>query len=309
MQTMEYAATRGFQSSTIQRPHLKSDEGYASRVVTERHTTHIIDILRTEAGRAQSLHMVSEGFVDYYGTPLIAKGEIKGVLEIYHRSPLNLNAEQLGFFEALAGQSAIAIDNAELFNSLRNTHRDLIMAYDATIEGWSRAMDLRDKETEGHTQRVTTMTLSLARAMGIREVDIVPIQRGGLLHDIGKLGVPDGILLKPDNLTDAEWEIMRQHPTLAFNMLAPISYLRNAIDIPYCHHEKWDGSGYPRRLRAEQIPIAARIFAIADVWDAITSDRPYRKAWSKDEALEYIKQQSGKHFDPQVVDTFLKLIS
>jgi len=309
LQTMEYAATRGFQSPAIQRAHLKLGEGYASRVVTERHTSHITDILRTEAGRAQSLHMASEGFVDYYGTPLIAKGEIKGVLEIYHRSPLNLNAEQLEFFEALAGQSAIAIDNAELFNSLRNTHMDLIMAYDATIEGWSRAMDLRDKETEGHTQRVTTMTLNLARAMGIREADIVPIQRGGLLHDIGKLGVPDGILLKPDNLTGAEWEIMRQHPTFAFNMLAPISYLRNAIDIPYCHHEKWDGSGYPRRLRAEQIPIAARIFAIADVWDAITSDRPYRKAWSKEEALEYIKQQSGKHFDPQVVDAFLKLIA
>ena len=168
-------------------------------------------------------------------------------------------------------------------------------------------MDLRDKETEGHTQRVTTMTVKLARAVGIPEADIIHIQRGGLLHDMGKLGVPDNILLKAGSLTEEEWEIMRQHPTFALNMLAPIAYLKNAIDIPYCHHEKWDGTGYPRRLKGDQIPLAARIFAIADVWDALTSDRPYRTAWSHEKVLAYIKEQSGKHFDPQVVEAFLKM--
>ena len=182
-------------------------------------------------------------------------------------------------------------------------------AYDATIEGWSRAMDLRDKETEGHTQRVTDMTMRLSLAMNVDEADLVQIRRGALLHDIGKLGVPDHILLKADALTDEEWEIMRQHPGYAFRMLASVDYLRHALEIPYSHHEKWDGSGYPRGLKGLEIPLAARIFAVADVWDAITSDRPYRKGWSKADALKYIQEQSGSYFDPQVVNVFLKIIN
>jgi putative nucleotidyltransferase with HDIG domain len=230
------------------------------------------------------------------------------VLEIYHRSPLNLNAEQLQFFETLAGQAAIAVDNAQLFNSLQNAHMDLIMSYDATIAGWSRAVDLRDEETHEHTQRVTDLTLRLARAMKVEESQLLHIRRGALLHDIGKIGVPDKILLKPDKLTDEEWRQMRKHPEFAYELLSSIRYLQPALDIPYCHHEKWDGTGYPRGLKGEQIPIAARIFAIVDVWDAVTSDRPYRKAWSTEEALGYIQEQAGKYFDPQVVDVFLKLI-
>jgi HD-GYP domain-containing protein (c-di-GMP phosphodiesterase class II) len=169
-------------------------------------------------------------------------------------------------------------------------------------------MDLRDRETEGHTQRVTDMTMRLALAMNIDETDIVHIRRGALLHDIGKLGIPDHILLKADALTDEEWLIMRQHPGYAFNMLASVDYLHHALEIPYSHHEKWDGSGYPRGLKALEIPLAARIFAVADVWDAITSDRPYRKGWSKADALKYIQEQSGTDFDPHVVNVFLKII-
>jgi putative nucleotidyltransferase with HDIG domain len=186
---------------------------------------------------------------------------------------------------------------------------ELFMAYDATIEGWSRAMDLRDKETEGHTLRVTELTLRLAERMGIGAPAAIHIRRGALLHDIGKLGVPDSILHKPGKLTDEEWTVMRRHTESAREMLSPIVYLRPAIDIPYCHHEKWDGSGYPRGLKAEQIPIAARIFSVVDVWDALTSDRPYRPAWSREKTIEYIREQSGKHFDPRIVEAFLQLIA
>jgi putative nucleotidyltransferase with HDIG domain len=186
---------------------------------------------------------------------------------------------------------------------------ELSLAYDATIEGWSRALDLRDKETEGHTQRVTEMTLQLARRMGIAENDFVHIRWGSLLHDIGKMGVPDDILLKPGPLSDAEWEIMHKHPVYAFEMLSPISFLHKALDIPYCHHEKWDGSGYPRGLRENHIPLTARIFAIVDIWDALGSNRPYRQAWPVAKILDHIKSLSGTHFDPQVVDAFLNMIN
>jgi putative two-component system response regulator len=193
--------------------------------------------------------------------------------------------------------------------NLEEAHKQLLFAYDETIEGWSRAMDLRDKETEGHSQRVTELTLKLASAFGVPKQDLVHVRRGALLHDMGKLGIPDSILLKTSKLDDEEWEFMRQHPQLAYNMLYPIEYLRPALDIPFCHHEKWDGSGYPRGLQGEQIPLAARLFAIVDVWDALTSDRPYRKAWEREKVLTYIKEESGKHFDPNVVDAFLQLIS
>jgi putative two-component system response regulator len=188
--------------------------------------------------------------------------------------------------------------------NIEEAHEKLLSAYDATIEGWSRAMDLRDKETEGHTLRVTDISVKLSRAMGISEGELIFIRRGALLHDIGKLGVPDAILHKTGALTGGEWEVMRKHPQFAYEMLYPIEYLRPALDIPYCHHEKWDGTGYPRGLKGTDIPLAARIFSVVDVWDALTSDRPYRPAWDKDQALEYINDQSGKHFDPQVVEKF-----
>lgn len=192
---------------------------------------------------------------------------------------------------------------------LHEAHSQLLSAYEATIEGWSHAMDLRDHETEGHSQRVMQLTIKLAETYGLEEEAIHHIKRGALLHDMGKIGVPDAILHKPAKLTDEEWETMRKHPQFAYDMLYPIEYLRPAIDIPYCHHEKWDGTGYPRKLKSTEIPLAARLFAVVDVWDAVTSDRPYRPAWTKEQALEYIREQSGKHFDPQVVEAFFKIIS
>lgn len=208
--------------------------------------------------------------------------------------------------ETLAEQAAIAIDNSQLFENIQRSNMELGRAYETTIEGWSRAMDLRDKETEGHTQRVTKMATDLAQAFGLNDQEILHIRRGALLHDIGKMGVPDHILLKPGKLVDMEWALMQQHPQFAYDMLQPIHYLRDSLDIPYCHHEKWDGTGYPQGLKGEQIPLAARIFALVDVYDALTSDRPYRRAWPKAKTLQYILEQSGKHFDPQVVEKFLQ---
>jgi putative two-component system response regulator len=189
---------------------------------------------------------------------------------------------------------------------LQEAHSQLLKAYEATIEGWSRAMDLRDRETEGHSHRVAETTVELARMYGMAEEEVVQVRRGALLHDMGKLGIPDHILHKPGSLTEDEWVTMKKHPQFAFDMLYGVEYLRPAMDIPYCHHEKWDGTGYPRGLKKEEIPVSARLFAVVDVWDALTSDRPYRPAWSGEKALAYIKDQSGRHFDPEVVKLFLQ---
>ena len=309
LQTLEYAANRGFYSNALHYTQLKLGEGYAGRVMLEHKTIHISSLMETGSRLALALQLANEAFNDYYGVPLVVKGEIKGVLEIYHRSILHPDREWLEFLETLAGQAAIAIDNAQLFERLQRSNLELGLAYDATIEGWSRAMDLRDKEANGHTQRVTDLTLKLARLMDLHESELIHVRRGALLHDIGKMGVPDNILHKPGSLTDAEWEIMRQHPGHAYEMLTSIDYLKPALDIPYYHHEKWDGTGYPHGLKGEQISLAARIFAVVDVWDALTSVRPYRPAWSNEQALNYIKEQSGKHFDPEVVKAFLTLIT
>ncbi len=308
-QTLEHIASRGFRSPRAQKMSVRLGEGFAGRAALERRTLFTADLPGEGTRYARATTLADDNFVTYYGTPLIAKGTVKGILEVFNRAPLAPNVDWVDFLETLSGQVAIAIDNAELFDTLQHTNSELVMAYDATIEGWSRALDLRDRETEGHTQRVTELTLRLARALGVGETELIHIRRGALLHDIGKVGIPDGILHKPGALTDAEWHIMRQHPLYARDLIAPIAYLRPATDIPYCHHEKWDGSGYPRGLKGEQIPLSARIFAIVDVWDALSSDRPYRKAWGEERVREHIRAQSGTHFEPRVVEAFLEMLA
>lgn len=309
LNTLEYAAGRGFRTRAIERLTLRLGQGFAGEAALHQKLVFFPNLSARENESPRLSQLKAEAFEAYVIVPLITKGNVTGILEIFHRAPLNLAPEWLDFLEALGGQAAIAIDNALLFKNLQRSNADLSLAYDATIEGWSKALDLRDKETEGHTQRVTEMTLRLARSMQVREEELVHIRRGALLHDIGKMGVPDHILLKPGPLTEEEWVIMRQHPTLAFEMLSFITYLQPALSIPYCHHEKWDGTGYPRGLIGEQIPQAARIFAVADVWDALRSDRPYRKGWTEEKVRHHIQEQSGKHFDPQIVDVFLALDS
>ena len=240
--------------------------------------------------------------------PLKLKNELIGVLYVDNRAHAGIFKEHdLELISAFADQAAVAIDSARLFEELQESHRELEKAYQATLEGWVRALDLRDKETEGHTQRVTILTHRLARSMGVSDNLLVHITRGALLHDIGKMAIPDGILLKPGQLTDEERKLIQKHPIYAYEMLSPIDFLVPAIDIPYCHHEKWDGSGYPRGLKGHEIPFAARIFPIVDVWDALTSDRPYRKAMPHTEVRQLIQADSGKHFDPVVVEAFMDL--
>ena len=303
---LEYVASQGFRTRNIESTSLRIGEGNAGRAVMERRIVEVPNLAGSEGKFIRAQLLADEGFVSHYAVPLVTKGEVKGVLEIFHRSRLNANPEWLDFLETLGGQTAIAIENSMLFQDLQRSNFELAMAYDATIEGWSRALDLRDRETEGHTQRVTDMTLKLARKMGLGEERLIPIRRGALLHDIGKMGVPDYILHKPEELTKDELSIMRQHPQLAYDMLEPIAYLRDALNIPYCHHEKWDGTGYPRRLSGTQIPLEARLFTIVDVWDALTTDRPYRNGWPREKALKYIREESGKYFDPKLVEMFLE---
>ncbi|MFN8413668.1 MAG: HD domain-containing phosphohydrolase [Anaerolineales bacterium] len=240
--------------------------------------------------------------------PLKIKDELIGVIYVDNRVHSGLfQQSDFELISAFANQAAVAINNAQLFDDLQESNKELEIAYKATLEGWVRALDLRDKETEGHTKRVTALTQILSRAMGIKEDALVHITRGALLHDIGKMAIPDGILLKPGKLTDDERVIVEKHPVYAYEMLNPIKFLLPALDIPYCHHEKWDGTGYPRGLKGEEIPLAARIFSIVDVWDALVSDRPYRKGLKPDDVRKDIRAQSGKHFDPRIVDAFLSL--
>lgn len=244
----------------------------------------------------------------WLGVPMLNQGEIMGLITLDRFKVQPFTEEEIQMAMAVASHAAMAIDKARLLEGLQETRKDLEIAYDATIEGWSVAMDLRDRETEGHTRRVTEVSLALARQYGFSEEEITHLRRGSLLHDIGKIGVPDSILNKPGPLNDEEWLIMRRHPELAYDMLSKTEYLLPSLEIPYCHHEKWDGSGYPQGLRGEEIPIAARIFAVADVWDALRSDRPYRKAWDDQKALDYIIQNAGSHFDPNIVNLFVGMM-
>jgi len=307
--SLECIASRGFRRPMIQTSSLRFGEGLAGKAASTRDVVRVDDLRQSKEKFLRQNILMEEEFISYFAVPLIAKGDVKGVLEIFHRSLINPSLDWLNFLDSLSWQTAIAIDNALLFEDLQRSNMNLLLAYDRTIEGWSRALDLRDKETEGHTERVTEVTILLAKRMDIPDSQLVHIWRGAMLHDIGKLGVPDSILLKPGELTDEEWVLMRKHPQLAYEMLKPIAYLNEALNIPHYHHEKWDGSGYPNGLKGKMIPLEARIFAVVDVWDALSCDRPYRTAWPREKVLNYIKEQSGIHFDPEIVDIFLEFES
>ncbi|MDP1547262.1 MAG: GAF domain-containing protein [Anaerolineales bacterium] len=307
-QMLNYYALSGFKNPNIGRMSLSIGNGLAGQILLNRRATYIKD-LKNEASTGHTALLSDEKFKSYYAIPLFSKGITKGILETYFEESFTPSPDWVEFLQTLAGQATIAIDNAQLFENLQRTNQEISLAYDTTLEGWGKALELRDKETRGHTERVTNLTLELARQIGISESELIHIRRGALLHDIGKMGVPDNILHKPGTLTAKETTEMRNHPKYAFDLLAPISYLRPSLDIPYCHHEWWDGSGYPRGLKGEEIPLSARIFAVIDVWDALLSDRPYRKAWSEKAVLKYINDLTGKQFDPHVVAAFQKLLA
>jgi HD-GYP domain-containing protein (c-di-GMP phosphodiesterase class II) len=194
--------------------------------------------------------------------------------------------------------------------SITAPYQKIIESYDETLEGWVRALDIRDKETKGHSKRVVNITIRFAQTIGIKDKNVLTqIRRGALLHDIGKLGIPDKILLKNGPLDEAEWKIMKKHPFYAYRLISPIEYLKPSVDIPYYHHEKWDGTGYPKGLKGEKIPLPARLFSIIDVYDALNSNRPYRPAWSSEKICNYFNEQKGISFDPNIVDIFLKKVA
>lgn len=305
--TMDLAAHAGFPDEILDNFSAFIDQLLDDVKMTKKQASFFFHPQTAESSETNQINLHSV-YKSGATLPLLAKDQMKGALHIFSRQPIYFDNDWQNFLQALAMQTAIAIDNTEMFYKMEMTNLELSAAYEATIEGWSRALELRDKETKGHSERVTDLTQRLASAMGIPNHDLVHIKRGVLLHDIGKMGIPDSILLKPGSLTEDEWVVMRQHPLYAFQLLSPISYLHPAMDIPFCHHEKWDGSGYPRGLKGLEIPLSARIFAIIDVWDALCSSRPYRPAWTKKNALDYIRKESGKHFDPAVVEAFFKVI-
>jgi hypothetical protein len=236
--------------------------------------------------------------------PIVAQHQPIGTLWVGRRSRKAITNEEINLLVALGEMMGNTIQRMKLHEQTMHQAEEIALAYDLTLEGWAKALELRDKETEGHSRRVSELTLHIARQFEISDQELTHIRRGILLHDIGKMGVPDHILKKAGPLNDGEWEEMRRHPQYAYDLIHPIDYLRPALDIPYCHHERWDGSGYPRGLKEEQIPLAARIFAVVDVYDALSCDRPYRTAWTSQDVLAYLRDQSGRHFDPKVVDAF-----
>lgn len=306
---LTYASGKGFHTNILQHTRLKTGQGYAGKAALERRIINIADLTRNRNEFENSPLFPSEKFIIYYGVPLIAKGRVLGVLELFHRSHLHHDEDWVDFLNIIAGQTAIAIDSAMMFKELQKSNFELGMAYNATIDAWSRTLDMRDRETEGHTRRVTDFTIKFATLLGVKDSELIHVRRGATLHDIGKVAIPDDILFKPGPLDQDEWETMRQHPKYAVDLLSPIKYLEHAVDIPHWHHEKWDGTGYPDRLGGEEIPLPARLFALIDVYDALTSDRPYRKAWHRKDAVQYIENQSGKHFDPRLVPEFLNFVS
>jgi PAS domain S-box-containing protein len=306
---LEFVDGRGAQVRVLRNSAAGAVGCCAGEAASERRITWIKDLTNRQELSTEERILQQEGIGSCFAAPLIAKGEVVGVLEVYQHQPYSPDGEWIENLAALAGQAAIAIDSARLFENLQRTNQKLSKAYDATIVGWSKALDLRDHETNDHTQRVTQMTVRLAENTGrFDEEELLNIRWGALLHDIGKVGVPDHILLKEAGLTDEEFAIMKRHPENAYELLAPITYLRKALDIPRYHHEWWNGGGYPYGLKGDRIPLQARLFAVVDVWDALSNTRPYRPAWEEPKVINYLIENSGTHFDPQAVDALLKVL-
>ncbi len=299
----------GFESEIRSDIDMDLDNKFAGYVAQERKTLFMREIdFEGKCGDKYPIDIQKEGMTSYYALPLIAKGKLEGVLQVFNRTPLEPDEDWIDFADALAAQAAVAVNNISLFTNMEEANENLVQAYDATIEGWAHALELRDQETEGHSRRVVDLTLKIAKRFGFSKKDLDHIRRGVLLHDIGKMGIPDEILRKPGPLSETEWDMMHQHPVFAYDMLKEIDYLEPALRIPHYHHERWDGSGYPEGLQGEDIPLEARIFAVVDIWDALLSDRYYRDAWPREKALRYIKDQAGNILDPDVVSVFLEFV-
>jgi len=306
-ESLSLASRVGFRTEALLHTRLRPGEGFAGRALQHDAAIVVADLDRHAEGFSRSPAFSAEGFFFYAGRRLTVKGRVTGVLELYRRSPFRPYPSWELYFETLAGQAAVALDNSSLLQGLRRANAELLEANEATIEGWAQALELRDRETEGHSRRVTDMTMELARRFGIAGEELDRVRHGALLHDIGKMGIPDAILLKPGPLNEEEFAVMKRHPAIARDLLSRLRFLDRSLDIPYRHHEKWDGSGYPGGLSGGAIPLAARLFAVVDVWDALRSDRPYRAGWPEEKVLAHIASLSGSHFDPEAARAFAEL--
>lgn len=303
----ELMGTHGLESTNLARMNFEIETGMLPAGIDPHQPLWIEDM--QDSGRdVHPINRLDElGFRGYLALPLLSKGVLVGALEIAWRAPQHVNGSSMAYLRQIADQVAFAIERTNTIRDLRNSNAQLATRYNAMIEGLSQALELRDLETLGHTRRVSTWTMRLVEHLQMTSGQRDAVRQGALLHDIGKLGIPDAILLKPGSLTRQEKKVMQQHVSYGYNILASITNMRHTLDIILYHHERWDGTGYPHGLTREQIPMMARLFAVVDVFDALTSDRPYRTAWSISQAIEYLKQQSGRQFDPSVVKLFLTI--
>lgn len=307
----EYCNLNGLQVSPASLPVLPFDptgRGNQSWVI-QNQRPKILNNLPNNTKNSYYLDDGSPQPVSAIYIPMIAEGKVIGVLQVQSYKDNFFTERDIDILNLVASTTAISLSNATLFDNLQQSNRELVSAYDATLRGWAQALELRDQETKGHSVEVVELTLKFALAAGIPDTELDHIRRGALLHDIGKIAIPDSILNKPGPLNDAEWKIMKQHPVYAYQILKEIEFLEPSLVIPYSHHERWDGSGYPQGLRGIDIPLPARLFAIVDVWNALQRERPYRSAWSREKTLQYLKEQAGKQFDPHLVELFLSLIN
>lgn len=306
-QRFDLLSTYRLDARTIAKLRMYFETGLAGKAARERKPIWIEDMQAADSAFRPMSPLAEEGFRSYLNLPLIGHNDFLGVLEVVWRTPQDMQSCNVDFLERMAEQISFTMERTSIVKDLRYQNKELALAYNAMIEGLSRALELRDLETEGHTRRVSILMMRFVEHMQIPSDQWDAIRQGALLHDIGKLGIPDAILLKPGSLTQQERKVMQQHAVYGYNILAPIINLRQTLDIALYHHERWDGSGYPYGLKGGQIPLVARLFAVVDVFDALTSDRPYRSAWSHLQAIEYLKEQEGQQFDPQVVELFLEI--
>ena len=305
---LKFAEGEGFWGSAIQSRFSDVGEGVGGEAALRRETVLLPDLDNPGVTRVEPFLLNEEGFRAACAAPLLAPDRLLGVLEIYSRKSLEAPEALKEMTETVARQASAALHRGFLVEELERANLELNLAYDSTIEGWSRALDLKCREPEWHTKKIAELTVCLARRLGMEGKDLQAIRRGAILHDIGKMGIPDAILTKPGPLTEEEWKVMRLHPVYALQMLQPIGFLKDSVAIPYSHHERWDGQGYPLGLRGEGIPFFTRVFSVVDVWVSLTADQPYRKAWTPERALAYIREGSGRLFDPLVVRAFLEMI-
>jgi response regulator RpfG family c-di-GMP phosphodiesterase/uncharacterized protein YigA (DUF484 family) len=306
--SLQYANSLGFKTEALRHTNLKIGEGYAGQAILERKIVRVDDLQTVDVNFSRSEVFVNEGFQVYIGVPLINRDQVIGALELFHRSPLSPDAEWEEFLMSLSTQAAIATENLHLLSNAQKTNMALNLAFDSTLSGMARALDKRKQLPEGHSERLADMTTKLADKYNVPPERIIHIRRGVYLYDIGLIGIPDRVLEKTNQLTSDEKQILKQNPLLAQQTLGNVPFLQPAIDIPYCYHENWDGSGYPRGLKEREIPLAARLFSVVNTFLTMGIDRPYRNAWQKEQIITYLIDQAGRKFDPDVVEAFLELL-